>query len=468
MFSRVSKYYLAGLPVRTVFVAATFAALCMMLMLSVVPALSQCLTGSDVQQIVRKINSGALIVPNKKLRQELLEMKRGVLDRWQAKDQQAQQLRRLTNGRVDIDSRITTIGKTVEQKQETNEKRLCEILKTYGFPGRSLVGDDGVAAAFYLFKQFTPIDAQIEMIPAIAAAANKNELPKNDDYAAFIDRLRLHVGVKQLFGTQAFVKGDFLVLAPIEKEQQVDARRSLYNMAPLADYVKYLERLYRMPLMRERIVAAKIQTLSKNVAGALSDALQVKAPDNADKDEVIRVESELVSLNVRVSSKTPTDRTPVLEAADFKVFEDGREEQISFFAKTDTPFDLVVLLDLSGSTTGKQGIVRNATKRFIALARPADRVGIVTFTDRIQVVADLTSDHEYLRKSVDKIDNFGRSYVWDGLLFALRNAFGDKPAGRRRAVVMMSTGWIMLYSQGLTARLTVSRNFWKRCETTTL
>jgi hypothetical protein len=67
--------------------------------------------------------------------------------------------------------------------------------------------------------------------------------------------------------------------------------------------------------------------------------------------EAIRVESILVSLNVSVHSNKSRDQVSMLEAKDFAVFEDGREESVSFFGTTDVPFDLVLLIDLSASTS---------------------------------------------------------------------------------------------------------------------
>lgn len=397
---------------------------------------SQCLTRVEVSQMVRSITGTTQTAPNDALRKELLEMKQGVVDGLRAQDLQAQKLGRLAN--IVTDTRSESIDKTIGQKRDRNEARLCEILKTNGFPGKSLVGDDGVAAAFYLFKQFTPIAEQITMIPAVLAAVNKGELPKNEDYAAFIDRLRIHVGVKQLFGTQASAKGDFLMLSPIESEQQVDERRAQYGMSPLDSYIKYLEILYRLPVIRERSIGPPELKTGKR-PDPVAESLQIKVPTEAD-DEVIRVESELVNLNIHLSGKSPAAALVDLQAKDFRVTEDGRDQEVSLFSKTDAPFDMIVLIDMSGSSQNKLGIIRKATRRFIEMARPGDRVSIMTFSDKIKVVNPLSADHDELLKSLDRIDDVGYSHVWDGLLFALRNGFGDRPPGRRRAIVMMSDG----------------------------
>ncbi|HSB27463.1 MAG TPA: hypothetical protein VLE19_06405, partial [Pyrinomonadaceae bacterium] len=101
-----------------------------------------------------------------------------------------------------------------------------------------------------------------------------------------------------------------------------------------------------------------------------------------DPIETIRIESDLVDLKVSVLGFSPNASVPLLEQKDFVVLEDGKQQDIAFFAAADAPFDLVLLLDLSGSNAKKLKLIRNSAKRFIDAARPIDRIALVTFTDR--------------------------------------------------------------------------------------
>ena len=396
------------------------------------PILSQCLTAADSQQMIHRLDTDAVPSLNAKLRKELLEMKRVVSENERDPNPEIEELKRITRGYSDTVPRIINLDKRFEKKKDKNEIRLCEMFKTNGFLGQSLVGYDGAAAAFYLYTHFASVESRQAMVPAIFSAINKNELPRDEAYAAFIDRLKLEKGQRQLYGTQAFVKNNLLVIAPIEGEKLIDRRRNALGLSTLSKYLKYLELLYRTPVIRERAAA--------DITTQVETLLTADQAKSADSEEVIRVKSELVGLNVSVLSKTPLVRPAELEAADFKIFEDGREMQLSFFAKTSAPFDLVLLLDLSGSTEDKQGLIRKATKRFIEAARPTDRISIVTFTTDVNVVAPLTLDREPLFKSIEKIKDTGWSRVWDSLRYVLLNSFGKKEPGRRRALVMMSDG----------------------------
>jgi VWFA-related protein len=157
--------------------------------------------------------------------------------------------------------------------------------------------------------------------------------------------------------------------------------------------------------------------------------------------ETIRVESDLVDLKVSVLSLNPQNPSPELQQRDFLVLEDGKPQDISFFAAADSPFDLVLLLDLSGSTNDKLKLIRKSAKRFVEATRLMDRVSVVTFTDVPEVVCPLTQDRNLLKHSIDDIDKpRGGTKFWDSLRYVLAifNASGNSL--RRSAVVVMTDG----------------------------
>jgi VWFA-related protein len=168
-------------------------------------------------------------------------------------------------------------------------------------------------------------------------------------------------------------------------------------------------------------------------------ALQAQTPENL---ETLRIDTDLVNLNVNVINRATVSGAGHLDQKDFAVFEDGSPQQISFFASIDAPFDLVLLLDLSGSTSDKIGLIRKSAKRFVDAARPLDRIAIVTFTSDIQVFSRLTSDHTSLKERVNNIDKpSGGTNFWDALRFVLEHVVAQSRAeNRRSAVVVMTDG----------------------------
>ena len=154
------------------------------------------------------------------------------------------------------------------------------------------------------------------------------------------------------------------------------------------------------------------------------------------------MDTELVDLNVSVFSRGGQQGgVGELGRQDFLVMENGSPEEISFFASNSTPFDLVLLLDLSGSTVKKLGLIRKSAIRFVEAARPTDRIGVVTFTDMAAVVSPLTLNR---RELVERIKTMGKplggTNFWDSLSFVLKKSFVPRDASRRQAVVVMSDG----------------------------
>lgn len=158
--------------------------------------------------------------------------------------------------------------------------------------------------------------------------------------------------------------------------------------------------------------------------------------------ETIRIDTDLVNISVSVFSRNSSVPKVALEQKDFAVFENGTPQEISFFASAETPFDLVLLLDLSGSTADKIKLIRKSAKRFVDATRPGDRIAIVTFTAEVQVASLLTLDHEALKKGIDQIEKpRGGTNFWDALRFVLEHIVGQSRAeGRRSAVVVMTDG----------------------------
>ena len=171
-------------------------------------------------------------------------------------------------------------------------------------------------------------------------------------------------------------------------------------------------------------------------------SLLTTAAQTPEPTDTIRIDTDLVNVSVSVFSRHATLAKSALEQKDFAVFENGEPQEISFFASAEAPFDLVLLLDLSGSTADKIKLIRTSSKRFVDAARPGDRIAIVTFTEDVQVVSRLTLDHEALKTSIDQIAKpRGGTNFWDALRFVLEQIVGQaRVEGRRSAVVVMTDG----------------------------
>ncbi len=372
-----------------------------------------------------KVASMQPVLPNKKLEEELVKM---------AEKQQS-----LLEEVVHDDKKSESKRKRLREADEKNATRLCQIIKTFGWPTTDLVGTVGVDAAFHLLKNSATFELQRDLLPVIAAVMKKDPAQK-PDFAGLFDRLRVGAGMKQLFGAQAVSMNGFLVLYPIEDEAHVDARRQEFGLPKLEDHIRSLERLYRRPMVRSR--QAPPSQLPNQLKDSLTRAIvstELDAPAISE-DDIIRVDTNLVNLNVSIFNNKLKSYVGALTKEDFRVLENGREETVTFFASTDVPFDLVLLIDLSGSTAGKRDLIRKSTLRFIEAARPTDRVAIVTFANTTNILCPLTLDRAKLMASVTEMKDTGGSNIWDAVKFALDTVVGPRSLERRRAVVLMSDG----------------------------
>ncbi|HKU76873.1 MAG TPA: VWA domain-containing protein [Pyrinomonadaceae bacterium] len=397
----------------------------LLLYCSVATHAQSCVTQDDVKQMLARIGSPPPPAINKKLKEELLKM--------------AIKQRELLLQVIEKDQTKKKDQEKLHKVYEDHTSKLCQILKTNGWPTTALVDREGVFAAFQTLKNAGSFELQRDLLPVIVAAVKKDPFQKQE-FAGLYDRLRVSAGMKQIFGSQAVSMGGFLVLYPIEDEANVDARRAEYDLAPLDQYKKALERTYGKPLIKSR--QPPTSQLSRQLTESLTkaiDATQLGA-NEVDPSDVIKTETNLVSLNVSVFNNKLKTFVGSLTKDDFRVLENNQEQTVSYFASTDVPFDLVLLIDLSGSTKEKRDLIRKSTLRFIEAARPTDRLAIVTFSDTQNVLSQLTLDRTQLAASIGKMEEIGGSNVWDAVKFALDNVVGPKSLERRRAVVLMSDG----------------------------
>jgi VWFA-related protein len=175
--------------------------------------------------------------------------------------------------------------------------------------------------------------------------------------------------------------------------------------------------------------------------GAGTPSAPLTSPEEIDEGDVVRVDTELVTLNVSVIDRGTNRGLKGLAESDFKLFEDGAQQQLAHFESASAPFNLVLLIDLSTSTQEKIGLIREAALHFVEAARPADRIGIITFANVPIVVSPLTSDRAALRQRISAIQQpKGSTKLYDSLAFAMDEVLKDSKDSRRNAIVLMSDG----------------------------
>jgi VWFA-related protein len=164
-------------------------------------------------------------------------------------------------------------------------------------------------------------------------------------------------------------------------------------------------------------------------------------PEDVSEGDVIRVDTQLVTVNVSVVDHKTNHGVSDLRKEDFRLSENGVGQQILHFDASTAPFNLVLLIDLSGSTTRVVELIRSAALHFVEASRPFDRIAIITFAGSQVVVSPLTTDHQALRQRIAGIARpDGSTKLYDSLAFAIEEVAREAKDTRRNAIVALSDG----------------------------
>lgn len=153
--------------------------------------------------------------------------------------------------------------------------------------------------------------------------------------------------------------------------------------------------------------------------------------------DVVRVDTSLVTIPVSVRDRSGR-YAPDLRREDFRVFEDGVEQRIAYFATVDQPFTVALVLDTSGSTDFSLSDMQRAAFAFIEQLKPADRVTVISFDDRIDVLCEPTSDREQLNRAIRRAHGGGGTRLYDAVEYTLKKRLAQIRG--RKAVVLLSDG----------------------------
>ncbi len=173
----------------------------------------------------------------------------------------------------------------------------------------------------------------------------------------------------------------------------------------------------------------------------------VKPTPKTDDDEIIRVDSELVNLNVRVVDRSNRSINDV-QQKDFKIYEDGVLQQIDFFSRSDVPTNYALVVDNSGSIAPQLEKVIEAGNILVNTNRPDDETMVIRFVgrERIEVLQQFTSNKPDLLDSLDQfMKEGGQTAIIDAVYLAVESVEEYEKAKnandrKRRAIVLITDG----------------------------
>src|SRR2546429_7922738 len=161
-------------------------------------------------------------------------------------------------------------------------------------------------------------------------------------------------------------------------------------------------------------------------------------PEEVGAGDVVRVDTTLVSIPVSVMDRDGK-YIPNLRKEDFRVWEDGVEQQVAYFASTEKPFTVALLIDTSGSTRFKLQEIQDAAIAFVNQLRADDRVMIVSFNDKIRVLTPQpTNNRALLRNAILQTEPGDGTRLYDAVDQVINQYFNHIEG--RKAIVLFTDG----------------------------
>lgn len=154
-------------------------------------------------------------------------------------------------------------------------------------------------------------------------------------------------------------------------------------------------------------------------------------------EDVVRVETNLITMPVSVYDRNGL-YIPNLRQSEFKIFEDGIEQEIAYFGTSETPFTVILLIDVSPSTAYKIDEIQAAAIAFVDQLKPQDSVMVIQFDERVSVLAEATGDRQKIHKAIRRTNFGGGTSLYDAVDFSLGRRL-DKIEGRK-AIVLFTDG----------------------------
>lgn len=155
------------------------------------------------------------------------------------------------------------------------------------------------------------------------------------------------------------------------------------------------------------------------------------------KGHPLRTETDLTLVGASVTD--PLGRLVTgLERENFRVFENGVEQEVLTFSSQDVPVSIGVIFDMSGSMADKIDKSREAAVQFFRTANPQDEFFLVDFNDRAQLVSEFTSSVDDLQNRLLYTSAHGLTALYDGVYLGLSQMRGAHNA--RKALLIISDG----------------------------
>ncbi|HEX5709322.1 MAG TPA: VWA domain-containing protein [Pyrinomonadaceae bacterium] len=159
--------------------------------------------------------------------------------------------------------------------------------------------------------------------------------------------------------------------------------------------------------------------------------------EEVGEDDVVTVNTALVTIPVSVMDRDARFVSDIRKE-EFRIIEDGVEQEVAYFASVEMPFTVALVLDTSGSTQFKLDDIQRAAIAFVNQLRPEDRVMVVSFDDKIEFLCEPTSDRFVIGDAIRRTNTGNGTRLYDAVDRVVKERMEHLKG--RKAIVLFTDG----------------------------
>jgi VWFA-related protein len=222
---------------------------------------------------------------------------------------------------------------------------------------------------------------------------------------------------------------------PVSVEEQKEAEYS--ETAPSKPRPAFIPRTRRTDNNNNKSANKQNPKQTSQTAQTLPNDQVTEQSGDGDGEEVVKIDTSLITIPVSVFDRNGL-YIPNLTKENFKIFENGKEQEIAYFGTSEKPFTVILLLDTSPSTAYKIEEIQRAAIAFVDQLKSQDSVMVIEFDANVHVLTEATSDRQKIYKAIKRADFGEGTSLYDAVDFSLRKRL-SAVAGRK-AIVLFTDG----------------------------
>jgi len=173
--------------------------------------------------------------------------------------------------------------------------------------------------------------------------------------------------------------------------------------------------------------------------------LCAQSPSDLDRESVplIRVSPKLVLLDAIVENKKTGELIGTLSQDDFRIYDDGVPQQISYFSHDQLPLSVVFLFDLTDTVRPILKPLADATHEVLNHLKPEDETAIMVFSSHTELLQDFTTDRSLAADAIEKAAGMKSregTFIHEDMHEAIQQAVKSTIPGSRRVLVWLTDG----------------------------